>query len=227
MYYLTCYKGAKSVTASGIRSALVNAKVPKASSVNLSDVLAKLGPLGECIGRDGREYNWKLTDSGLRNVRSLLGIENEDVEADVSKLSTLINGMSNEDVKGYLEETLKCLQAGALRASVVFAWVGAAHVIREWVMAKGAAAVNAAVLRHYKDARAIRSTDDLEYLRESTLLLVAQDLGIFDKTQKDVLTNYCLDVRNQSGHPGKYWPGEKKVSAVLEDLIRIVYAKFY
>ncbi len=60
-------------------------------------------------------------------------------------------------------------------------------------------------------------------LTNALLLLAANDLGLFDKNEKDTLTE-ALNLRNRCGHPSKYRPGVKKVSAFVEDITSIVFA---
>jgi len=69
----------------------------------------------------------------------------------------------------------------------------------------------------------VKTVDDFVHVKDSTTLLAAKDLGILDKNQKDTLTE-ALNLRNRCGHPGKYRPGVKKVSAFVEDVTSIVFA---
>ena len=64
---------------------------------------------------------------------------------------------------------------------------------------------------------------DFAYIKESIQLLAARELGILDKSEKDTLEE-ALDLRNRCGHPSKYRPGVKKVSAFMEDMVSIVFA---
>jgi len=104
----------------------------------------------------------------------------------------------------------------------VFLWIGAVKTIRDSVMSCGAKVVNATVSKYDSKARQIKRADDLIYLKESTLLLVAQDLGLYDKNERGVLED-CLDLRNKCGHPGKYKVGPKRVSSYIEDLVGIIF----
>jgi hypothetical protein len=79
------------------------------------------------------------------------------------------------------------------------------------------------VQRFDPKAPRVKSIDDFAYVKDAVVLLAAKDLGILDKNQKDVLTE-ALNLRNRSGHPGKYRLGIKKVSAFIEDIISIVFA---
>ena len=225
LYFCERYEQQPSLTIDNIRKRLKGARATGAAKVNIADVLSKSGALTDTNGLEGSRRLWKLTESGRDHVRQLLGLPaNEpEIEHDVATLTTLISKVSSDDVRDYLEEALKCLQVDALRACVVFAWAAAARTIQTKAITKGPAALTAAVQRHDPKARSITKLDDLAYVKESLLLLAATDLGILDKNEKDTLAE-ALNLRNRCGHPSKYRPGVKKVSAFLEDVTSIVFA---
>jgi len=204
---------------------LKSARVPGWARVNVADILNKSGPLVDAVDWDGNRRLWRLTDSGLEYVRKLLGLPKADIEVehDVGTLEGLVTTVSNDDVRDYLEEALKCLRVGALRACVVFVWTAATRTLQTQMMAKGSTAITAAVQRLDPKARTVKSLDDFSYVKDATMLFAAKDLGILDKNQKDTLTE-ALNLRNRCGHPGNYRPGVKKVSAFVEDVTSIMFA---
>lgn len=225
MYYSQRYQSVESMTVEGLRAHLKRARIPKADKLNLAETLSKSAPYVDTVGKDGRRFLWALTDAGKEEVRKALNLPAKDVEIenDVSSIEALIAKVADEDVKDYLSESTKCLQVNALRAAVVFLWSGAVKKIRDDVFSCGATNVTAAVTKHDPKAKPINKVDDLVLVKESVLLLAAQELGIFDKNQRTILeTN--LDLRNKCGHPGKYKVGPKKVSGFIEDVIGIVFA---
>ena len=117
---------------------------------------------------------------------------------------------------------MKSLSVGALRPCVVSVWVAVARTLQHEMMKNGQAAVTVAVQKHDQKARAIKSVDDFAYVKESIQLLAARELGVLDKSEKDTLEE-ALDLRNRCGHPSKYRPGVKKVSAFMEDVVSIVF----
>lgn len=224
MYYRERYEQTTTLTVEDIRQGLRSARIKGWAKVNVADVLSKSGPLVDTGGLKGKKRLWNLTDSGREHVRKLLGLPGADVEVehDVGTLEQLVAKISDADVRDYLEEALKCLQVGALRACVVFVWAAGIRTIHTGMMAKGSRAVTAAVQKHDPKARAFNSIDDFAHVKDATSLLAAKDLGILDKNEKDTLTD-ALNLRNRCGHPGKYRPGVKKVSALVEDVTSILF----
>ncbi len=225
LYYRDRYEQATALTVDDIRHGLKTARVKGWAKVNVADVLSKSGPLVDTTGLQGKKRLWNLTDSGREHVRKLLGLPKADleVEHDVGTLEGLVTKLSEENARNYLEEALKCLRVGALRACVVFVWSAAIRMIQTEMMSNGSTAVTAAVQKHDPKARTVNRVDDFAHLKDATTLLAAKDLGILDKNEKDTLTE-GLNLRNRCGHPGKYRPGAKKVSAFVEDVTSIVFS---
>lgn len=225
LYYRERYEQKTALTVDEARQGLKGARVKGWAKVNVADVLSKSGSLVDTSGLQGKRRLWNLTDSGREHVRKLLGLPQADVEVehDVGTLEDLVAKVADADVRGYLDEAVRCLQVGALRACTVFVWVAAIRTIQSGMIAKGSAAVTAAIQKHDPKARAVKSLDDFAHIKDVTTLLAAKELGIVDKNQKDTLTE-ALNLRNRCGHPGKYRPGVKKVSAFVEDVTSIVFA---
>lgn len=224
MYYHQRYEGVSEVTVDGLRALLKRARVPKAATMNVAHVLSTAAPYVHSPGKQGNKFLWEITMSGQDYVRRLLNlpVSDPEVENDVSTLDTLIDTVADADGTDYLREAVKCLRVGALRATVVFTWSAAIKSIRDSIFGCGAAAADAAVNKHDPKAKNITKVDDLVLVKESILLLAAQELGLFDKNERGALEE-CLNLRNKCGHPGKYKPGPKKVSSFIEDVIGIVF----
>jgi hypothetical protein len=222
LYYKHRYDKIASLAVQDIRTALRSARVTAWRSINVADVLAKSGHYVDSVGARGNRLLWKLTDSGAAHVRTLLNLPEAqpEVEHDVSSLSAVAAKIRNKEARDYVEEAIKCLQIGARRAAVVFLWVGAVRVLQTKMIRKPTTTLNAAVQKHDPKARKISSIDHFSYIKDKTLLLAAQELGLLDKSEKDTLQE-ALDLRNRCGHPAKYTPGEKKVSSFIEDLVQV------
>jgi hypothetical protein len=226
MYYLARYESKDAVTTADIKSAFVRAQHSCGRRIQYAAVLNQAAPYVESPGtKEGRHLLWSLTSSGSERVRELLGLPaaEPEIEHDVGTLQTLVSAISDNNARGYIEESIKCLRADALRASVVFLWTGAVAVLRDRVWLYGATAIDSAIKAHNPKARAFSKKGDFAYVNDATLLQVAQDLGALDKTEKQRLGE-ALDLRNGCGHPTKYSPGVKKASAFIEDVVGIVWS---
>lgn len=224
MYFDRRYQAGESLTVEGLRALLKRAKVPRAAQLNLAATLSQSAPYVDTVGKEGNRFLWSLTNSGEAFVRNLLELPASDIEIenDVSSLEALISSISDKDVCDYLNEAVKCLQVNALRACVVFVWSGSVKKIRDDVFLCGVSNINPALAKFDSKAKPVTKLDDLVLIKESTLLLVAQELGLFDKNQRSVLED-CLNLRNKCGHPGKYKIGPKKVSSFIEDAVGILF----
>lgn len=219
MLYASIYEGIDVLTVSEIRSGLGTARVRRYKTLNISDVL---GRAGEYVQGEGNG-TWRLTDSGRGHIRNELGLPKESatVEHDVSALSATVAKISDPLVREYIIEAISCLKVDARRACIVFAWTGAMRVIQDKMLTYGRSQLNATLKKHDPRARNVTRIDHFAYIKDKTTLLAAQDLGIFDKSEKDALEE-GLNLRNRCGHPAKYQPGEKKVSSFIEDLVSVV-----
>lgn len=224
LFYLKTREGTDSATVETIRAGLVRARVPKATKVNVSQVMARAGQYVDSPGASGGKKLWGLTDTGEDFVRELLElpIVNKQVQHDVDALTKLAAGISDDHVCGYVEEALTCLRFGARRATVVFLWAGAVWTLQSEALQKGGSAVTAALRKHQPKAREIKTIEDFGWINDATFLLAATDLALVDKSQATIL-GQALDLRNACGHPTKYTVGENKVSSFIEDLVNIVW----
>lgn len=224
MYYLHRYEDIEAVRTEQIKKLLVSARFAYAKNMNIADILNKAGAFVDSPGSDGGRRVWKLTDTGSKEVRSLLGLPDAEpeVEHDVSVLTKLASKVADEGARGFIEEAIKCLQVGALRAAVVFLWTGAIRSLHEEAWTHGASAVNAAIQKHDPKARTLKKADDFAHIKDSIALKAFHDLGMVDKGEKGTLED-ALNLRNRCGHPTNYRLGEKKASSFIEDVVGIVF----
>ena len=95
--------------------------------------------------------------------------------------------------------------------------------MRDRCLAAGEKKLNAAIRRQDSKARLVSKMDDFEYIKDRTLLLAAEELGVLDKANRSALEE-ALNLRNRCGHPTSYKPGIKKASSFIEDVVNIVFA---
>jgi len=225
LYFEQRYNNVTALTVDQIRQRLRASRTARWAKINVADVLAKSGHYVDSPRTEGNRRIWTLTDSGTKKVRELLHLpETEpEIEHDVGTLTATAAKIRDPEVQDYVNEAIKCLQVGALRAAVVFLWTGAIRTLQHKMMSHGGAAVTAALQTHDLKARKVTRVDDFAHVKDKTVLLAAKDLGVLDKGEKDSLEE-ALNLRNRCGHPGNYKPGEKKVSGFAEDLITIVFS---
>ena len=202
----------------------MNVRAPRWAKANIPDILAKSGHFVDSAGREGNKRLWNLTPSGIAYVQEKLGLPNSilETEHDIGSLKSTLNRIADPEIKDYIEEALKCLHVGALRASVVFLWSGAIRIIQNKLLTFDLTRLNVAIKKFDQKARDISKLDHFSYIKDSISILAVAELGLFDKNQKDTLEE-SLNLRNRCGHPGKYKAGVKKVSSFIEDVTSIVF----
>ena len=225
LFFYKQFKDADGMTASEIRAALVQAKVPKAKTMNVNAVINKSAPFVHSPrGKEDGAFVFELTDSGEKYVRDLLDVPlpSAGTQQDVSTLRTLSAKISDETVRGFIDEAIQCLGADALRAAIVFLWSGAIRTLHDAALAKGEHALNAALQKQDPKARQVKKIEDFAWVKDRTFLDACADLGVLDKGQKDTLVE-ALGLRNRCGHPTKYRPGANKARSFIEDAVGIVW----
>jgi hypothetical protein len=224
LYYKHRYENINALTVEQLRLFLKNSRAPGWSKANIPDILAKSGHLVDSPGIGGNKRLWNLTPSGIQYVQKILGLPPTvaEIEHDIGSLKSSLEQISDPEIKDYVDEALKCLQVGALRASVVFLWSGAIRLIQNKLLTLNLVKLNCAIKKFDPKARDVSKLDHFSYIKDSISILASVELGIFDKNQKDTLEE-SLNLRNRCGHPGKYKPGVKKVSSFIEDVTSIVF----
>lgn len=225
LYYSYHYDSIEALTTLAIRACLKRARVKNWSKMNIYDTLTKSNHYVDILDNKGSAL-WKLTGTGTVYIQKLLSLDSSknEIVNDLGSLENIIRNVKDHDSKNFIEESVKCLKVDALRACVVFLWAGTIKTIQARLINKiSLANLNLAIKKHDQKARDVKIIDDFEYIKDNVILLVSLDVGEFDKAQKDTLTE-ALNLRNRCGHPGKYKPGTKKVSAFIEDIITIVFS---
>lgn len=225
LYYLKRYESRPELTVAEIRAGLASARVAKSKTVNVSEALTRLGHYVHYTGRRGRSSLWMITTSGERHLEEL-GITPahgpSQLTSDSEKLKNVLVNVTDSDAREYVEEAVKCLDANARRAAVVFLWSGVIRTLQIELLQSGRA-LTAAIQRHDPRSKPVSSIEHFAYVRDATTLQAAEDLGRLDKGEKGVLKE-ALDLRNRCGHPTRYSPGEKRVASFIEDVVGIVFA---
>jgi len=220
LYYLKHNLQIEVASIAQIRNLLHRGRVVSRGNINYTRAL---GSLAEKVDSPANGL-WQITPSGERVIRDLLGLTEGEMETenDTTLLERLIDKkVVDDEVKEYFREGVDCLKIGRLRATVVFLWAGSIYLIRKALISQNLPKLNMAIQKYDSKAREVKTIDDFAYIKDVTQLLAMKELGLCDKAQKDVL-DQCLDLRNKCGHPTKYSPGPKRVSAFIEDLVNVI-----
>ncbi len=224
LYYKKETCGQASMTVTEIREALRGIRLKKVARANISDVLGRSEHYVDCPASIKGKRVWKLTGSGGDHILEVLGIEKvtPEIKHNVETLKQALIKIPDQDIKDFVGESISCFQAGFLRASVVLLWSGAVLSLRRLALNQGNKKLNFSIKRFDTKSRFVTKIDDFSYLKDATLLLVLQDLGLIDKSQREALEGN-LKLRNSCGHPAKYRPGKSKVAGFIEDITSIVF----
>ena len=82
------------MTVERIRTALKQARVPKAAKMNIAQILSNSGHHVDSAGSTGKRLLWSLTSSGEKYVRGLLPLPEAEpeLEHDIASLTKLADG---------------------------------------------------------------------------------------------------------------------------------------
>jgi len=205
IYYSATEESADLVTSSSLRDLFNRLRARDAKHINASDILSRLGNAGYLEAIPGtRPIAWKITGSGENKVRSDLRIPQtaSKMGIEIAELTALARKIKSDEARDFLLEAVSCLGANALRAAVVFVWSGAIWTVQEWLMKQPLNKLNDEIKRRQK-TRELKTIDDFAFVNDSTTLLAARDLGLWDKGQHTIV-EHALGLRNQCGHPSRY-----------------------
>ncbi len=218
------YTKKNGMTQAEIMAALMQAKIPNAKTMNVSQVLTRSAAFTDTLDtkRKGASV-FKLTRTGEVHVRSLnVPTDNPVLQNEVTSLEAISAKVTDETVRSFIDEAILCLRADALRGAIVFLWSGVMRTLHDKALEKGTDIVTRAIQKQDPKARPIKKTDDFSYVKDRTFLASCVDIGILDKGQKDVLID-ALNLRNKCGHPTKYRPESNKACSFIEDVVGIVF----
>lgn len=225
LLYAETYEDTPYLKAGEIKNRLIQARAPGAKRANISQALATAGHLVHTPSRDRGAGLWELTDSGREHISNLLGLEStQPVRThDVATLHQIVQNVSHDVVRSYVEEAVRCLEAGALRAGIVFLWAGAIRHLQEQALdSYSPHQVTSAIQKHDPKARPINSVQDFDQVKDKFVLLGLRELTLLDKGQWQTLQE-GLDLRNRCGHPTSYTPRYNKAAGFVEDVVGICF----
>jgi hypothetical protein len=202
-----------------IRDIAVNAGWTGAKSINMSTYLNRAATAGLVLLRpDG----WKLTKPGLQHVAALSHRTAPAASPVSMKLRAHLVKITNDDVRAFVEEAVKALEAGLFRSAAVLAWVGAVALIYDYVVKHKLAEFNQEATSRNSKWKAATNADDLTRMKEHDFLQILPVISIVGKNVKEELEG-CLRFRNGCGHPNSMRVGEARTASHIETLILNVF----
>ncbi|MFN0219777.1 MAG: hypothetical protein ACKVP4_13295 [Hyphomicrobium sp.] len=187
---------------------------------NISDILAS------SKGKAIRSFQgWELTDSGHDEVAKLLGGAVKRVQPAASALRAEMTSITDPVTLDFVDEAVRCYEAGLLRSAIVMSWLAAVDVLYIQVLAQKLAEFNAAALKQNAKWKDATDRDGLALMKEVEFLERAFSIRVITKNERAALEE-CLTRRNTCGHPNSFKIGPSTVEHHIDLLIRNVFSKF-
>lgn len=172
------------------------------------------------------DTGWELSSDGRSKVLELAGsLAASPAPKVAASLRVHLHNLSDPNTRAYVEEAIRCMESGLLRAAVVLSWVGAVSVLYSYVHKSHLADFNAEAFRRDPKWRQAKTTDDLAKMKEKDFLGILEAISILGKSVKQELER-CLRFRNSCGHPNSLKIGENNVASHIEMLILNVFSHF-
>ena len=148
-----------------------------------------------------------------------------EIEAPAAALGSLESAVDSApaEYKAYLVESVNCYANGLYRASILMVWsatIGHLHYVVQSKQGGIKAFESANVARFGSSAgyRKIKKVDDLLYLKESQVIILGEDAGLYNRNARTLLEER-LRLRNLCGHPTGYVPGREETVIFVESLL--------
>ena len=173
--------------------------------------------LSECKGlaiRLPEKKGWKITCKGKQHLEGLGFSGFRPSAENVKDIWPDLSSIKCEVARSRAEEAMNCYGAKAYRAAVIMSWIGAVHVLRNYVDRTG----------RLKDS-SVKTSSALNEVRDSEFLEKLEDIEVIDKDVKKVLED-CLALRNSCSHPNSRQIGIKETELHVEKLRLNVFARF-
>lgn len=184
--------------------------------------------LGSSNGKAIRTpVGWQITNAGKTYLQSL-GVSAASPAATQVALDLRkhLAKITNPQTREFVEEAIKCHEAGLYRSAIVMSWLGAMDVLHRYVHTNHLSSFNSEATRVFGNRwKKAVSTDDLGRMKEADFLDRIEAISLIGKNVKTDLKS-CLDRRNGCGHPNSLRVGVNQSAAHMETLLLNVFDKF-
>lgn len=150
-------------------------------------------------------------------------ISHRNIEAGfVNSLVAELEQIQEDKYHDYMEEAIQCIQAGAYRGSVVLGWQAAMYALYQGLKDHNDP-IHVAYQKKFGTTPdfKIDSFWDFQKMQDKNILILAESVGLIDKSLKDML-NREKDIRNKAAHPGIYDVGPNGTKAFLEAVMQLL-----
>ncbi len=169
---------------------------------------------------------WELTDEGGRRLQSLgLTQSHPAVEEVAADLRAYLRAVTEPQTRAFVAEAIGCFEHGFYRSAVVLSWLGAVHVLQNYIVANHLQAFNAEAKRVDQKWKPAHSSDDIGRMKESEFLDRLAAISVIGKNVKSQL-RAALDLRNACGHPNSLEISRNAAAHHLELLLLNVFKRF-
>jgi hypothetical protein len=193
-----------------------------------TEMLRIAGP-GNAKGRHLEELEMTLRTFKEELV---LGFQTK-IQGQTSQLKTLLGGLSDPIYGEYLEDAIKCADAGVLRGAAILGWSAAIDQVHHSLIQNGIEKFNqrstwmsSQTKGRFKKFNQIQNIHSLSELREvfdNIILWILEGMEWVDINQHARLHS-CFELRCQCSHPGEAPITEYNLLSFFSDLEAIVFS---
>lgn len=139
----------------------------------------------------------------------------------IRDMELLLNSVYNDEIKEYMNEALRCYNAGSYRACVVLSVIAGMQDLRNKINSVASSNSNIKQL----DDDLSKKEQELQTFEKTMIERCATEkIGILSADEAKMLKIY-LDIRNQCAHPGAHTSSAEEARNVFSGIIDILCSK--
>lgn len=184
--------------------------------------LAKNKPVSFLKSKSGYSLHRNL----IKDLDAVYTADKHEVEVS-QKLRDLISTVKSKEQRDFLEESIKCFEIKAHRASIIMIWLLSMDVLYEMVLSiTNISNFNNAIQSHGKYKKiTITKKDDFSDIKESDFIELLRVSKLISNDGRKILDEK-LGLRNSSAHPNTIKFDELKTMSYIKDLVSNVVEKY-
>ncbi len=226
LYFITVENNQSSATASDIRNCFQELHMTPYTRISqfLSEGSSRKymkKPIFVRVGKSG----YRLERSEEQRIKEL--VKTEPIKVHTSKtLRELLDNLTLERERQFLEETIRCYEVDAYRAAIVMGWILTLDHLYEYIINHKLTDFNYAMSKNQGiKLSKVNNKDDFSSLKESVFIDVCRSANIISNDVRKIL-DQKLDIRNSAAHPSNIAIAKLKATEFLEDLVTNVIVKY-